>query len=163
MAIVKLFAALTGKSMSSMVDNGKALKQQTDTYKALSSGGSKAAKGMKKTTDEAKKQLAAFDELNILTEDKAKEDSGADFGGGVSGGPTGATFDGLKEIDTTQLDALSEKLQGIAAVSYTHLVLPYLAQLWFALSVFRTKSTQIKLRRIQILESLESFALCFPL
>ena len=116
MAIVKLFAALTGKSMSSMVDNGKALKQQTDAYKALSSGGSKAAKGMKKTTDEAKKQLAAFDELNILTEDKAKEDSGADSGGGVSGGPTGATFDGLKEIDTTQLDVLSEKLQGIALI-----------------------------------------------
>ena len=53
----------TGKSASQMIGGGKALKEQADAYEAISSGSKKAAKGMKKTTDEAKKQLAAFDEL----------------------------------------------------------------------------------------------------
>lgn len=110
-AIGKFIAMLTGKSYSSMVDNGKKLQKQAAAYKALSTGGNKAAKGMKKSTEEAKKQLAVFDDLNILSQDKANADAGAS--GGAVGGGVGEGFDGLK-MDTAQLDEVSEKMQGIA-------------------------------------------------
>lgn len=95
MMIAQFFGMLTGKSASQMIGGGKALKEQADAYEAISSRSKKAAKGMKKTTDEAKKQLAAFDELNILSEDKEKADSGG--GGGISGG---ADFGGLESFST---------------------------------------------------------------
>lgn len=97
MMIAQFFGMFTGKSASQMIGGGKALKEQADAYEAISSGSKKAAKGMKKTTDEAKKQLAAFDELNILSEDKEKADAGSDSGGGggISGG---ADFGGLESF-----------------------------------------------------------------
>lgn len=110
-AIVRLVATITGKSYSAMVDNAKALKSQSDSYKALSSSGTKAGKAMKKTTDEAKKQLAAFDDLNIITSEQAA--TGADGGTGA-GGATGGTdiFGGVLEPQE-----YSAKLTGIGMIA----------------------------------------------
>lgn len=116
MAVVQLFAALTGKTVSAMVNNGKALQQQTSAYKSVGAGAGKAAKGMKKATDEAKKQIAAFDELNILTEEKAAADNGG--GGGGGGGSVGEGIGAFDELQHggTILDKFADRLNEIADI-----------------------------------------------
>lgn len=114
-SITRFIALLTGKSYSSMVDNGKKLQEQAAAYEAVGSGGASAAKGMKKATDEAKKQLAAFDDLNILSEDKASADSsdtGSGAGAGTSG-ISGADFENIKEMGTEPISTTMATIMGI--------------------------------------------------
>ena len=114
-AIGKLIAALTGKSYDSMVEMGKALQQQAAAYGASTKAAGKNSKATKKNTEEQKKQLAAFDELQILKEDK---DTG---GGGAQDENTagvGAAFGNLKEGG--EIDGLAEaekRLEGIAVLA----------------------------------------------
>ena len=109
-SIGKLIASLTGKSYSAMVAQGKALKERTDSYGKTASGANKAtgaskkhAKAVDKETKAMQKQLAAFDELNILQEDKVEPNTGTDStgaggGAGGSGGLAGALTDVTKQI-----------------------------------------------------------------
>lgn len=105
-SIGKLIASLTGKSYSSMVAQGKALKDRANSYGKAASGANKAtgaskkhAKAVDKETKAMQKQLAAFDELNILQEDKTEPNTGTDSagaGGGAGGsGGLAGTFQDL--------------------------------------------------------------------
>lgn len=116
-AIGKLIAALTGKSYDSMVDMGKALQQQAAAYGASTKAAGKNSKATKKNTEEQKKQLAAFDELQVLKEDK-------DTSGGGSGAQdentagVGAAFGNLKEGGEIEgLAEAEERLKGIAVLA----------------------------------------------
>ena len=116
-AIGKLIAALTGKSYDSMVEMGKALQQQAAAYGASTKAAGKNSKATKKNTEEQKKQLAAFDELQILKEDK-------DTSGGGSGAQdentagVGAAFGNLKEGGEIEgLAEAEERLKGIAVLA----------------------------------------------
>ena len=115
-AIGKLIAALTGKSYDTMVDMGKALQQQAAAYGASTKAAGKNSKATKKNTEEQKKQLAAFDELQVLKEDK--DTSG---GGGVQDENTvgvGAAFGDLKEGGESEgLAEAEERLKGIAVLA----------------------------------------------
>ena len=63
----RFIAKLSGKSYSSLVNNAKALKKQSDEYK-----------NMGKNLKETNKQLADFDELNILGNESGGGDTGLD-------------------------------------------------------------------------------------
>ena len=107
--IATFFNTLRGKTLKEGIKAAKALQKQSEAYKntAKSAGGAtsankKAAKSMKdlaKETEEANKNLADFDELMILSEDKLDEintPSGSSAGstlGGVSSG-----FDDLESL-----------------------------------------------------------------
>lgn len=114
-AISRFIAFITGKSYSSMVDNAKGLKAQSDAYKKLGKNSGAAAKGMKKATDEAEKQLAAFDDLKILSENK----TAADSGGGASGGGGGA---GASDFEFGMKDKIDAELNAIMGIAGATLV-----------------------------------------
>ena len=61
-AVGKFFAAISGKSYASMIQNAKGLKQQSDNYKKLG-----------KNAKDAKKQLAGFDDIQILSSDSSDD------------------------------------------------------------------------------------------
>ena len=69
----RFIGMFTGKSLEQMIEGGKQLEQQANNYSDLDKNSKKAAKGMKGVTDEAKKQLAAFDDLTILTQGNTTE------------------------------------------------------------------------------------------
>ena len=81
-AIGKFFAAISGKSYESMVQNAKGLKQQSENYKKLG-----------KSAKDAKKQLAGFDDIQILS-----SDSSADAG--ESSSDVFSKFNGDSEINS---------------------------------------------------------------
>lgn len=114
-AVGRFIAMLTGKSYGDMVNSAKALQNQSKAYKDIGASSGKAAKGMKKATDEAKKQLAAFDDLTIISEDKANADSGGASGGGGGAGGTGGGFDAsMWNTLVTDIDAQLAALMGVA-------------------------------------------------
>lgn len=111
-AIGRFIAFLTGKSYADMANSAKALQKQADAYKNIGKNSRSAAKGMKKATDEAKKQLAAFDDLTIISEDKANADRGAGGGGGGAGGGgglSGALTSAFENLSTS-MDMVIEDL-----------------------------------------------------
>lgn len=84
-AVGKFFATISGKSYASMVANAKGLKQQSDNYKKLG-----------KSAKDAKKQLAGFDEIQILS-----NDSSAGAGENAETGNIFENFTGEGEINAT--------------------------------------------------------------
>jgi hypothetical protein len=82
-SIGKVAAALQGMSYSELVDQAKASKETADNYADME-------KSSKKTADNVKKQLASFDDIQILSSGNEEEQ-----------GAGGAGFDGLKEYDTS--------------------------------------------------------------
>ena len=116
-AIGRFIAFLTGKSYADMANSAKALQNQANAYKDIGKSSGSAAKGMKKATDEAKKQLAAFDDLTIISEDKAEADSGAGGGGGA-GGISGMQ---LGEFESP-IDTISTTLQALMGIAGAALV-----------------------------------------
>lgn len=117
--INQFISLITGKSVASMAAGAQQLKNQADAYKGVGAGASKAAKGMKKTTEEAKKQLAAFDDLQILTDNKSDDaDSAGGSGGGGGGAAGGLTpqMEGIeKEISASLLAIMATA--GVALVA----------------------------------------------
>lgn len=82
-SIGKVAAALQGMSYSELVDQAKASKEAADNYEDME-------KSSKKTADNVKKQLASFDNIQILSSGNDEEQ-----GAGLAG------FEGLKEYDTS--------------------------------------------------------------
>ena len=82
-SIGKVAAALQGMSYSELVDQAKASKEAADNYADME-------KSSKKTADNVKKQLASFDDIQILSSGNEEEQ-----GAGLAG------FEGLKEYDTS--------------------------------------------------------------
>lgn len=82
-SIGKVAAALQGMSYSELVDQAKASKEAADNYADME-------KSSKKTADNVKKQLASFDDIQILSSGN-NEEQGAGFAG----------FEGIKEYDTS--------------------------------------------------------------
>jgi cell division septum initiation protein DivIVA len=79
----KVAAALQGMSYSELVDQAKASKEAADNYADME-------KSSKKTADNVKKQLASFDDIQILSSGKEEEQ-----------GAWGAGFEGLGKYDTS--------------------------------------------------------------
>lgn len=82
-SIGKVAAALQGMSYSELVDQAKASKEAADNYADME-------KSSKKTADNVKKQLASFDDIQILSSGNDEEQ-----GAGLAG------FEGLAEYDTS--------------------------------------------------------------
>ena len=112
-AIGKLIAALTGKSYTAMTKQGQSLYNNSKAYEKNAKSAAKATKATSKQTKEIKKQLAAFDELNILQEDKAEADSGG--GGGAGGGAGGGLSNAFGEA-AISAGELEQKFQAIAVI-----------------------------------------------
>ena len=97
-SIGKVAAALQGMSYSELVDQAKASKEAADNYSDME-------KSSKKTADNVKKQLASFDDIQILSSGNDEEQ-----GAGLAG------FEGLKEYDTSgeksMLDDLMKAIVG---------------------------------------------------
>ena len=100
-SIGKVAAALQGMSYSELVDQAKASKEAADNYKDIE-------KSSKKTADNVKKQLAPFDDIQILSSGNEEEK-----GAGLAG------FEGLAEYDTSgeksMLDDLMTAIGGALA------------------------------------------------
>ena len=100
-SIGKVAAALQGMSYSELVDQAKASKEAADNYSDME-------KSSKKTADNVKKQLASFDDIQILSSGNDEEQ-----GAGLAG------FEGLKEYDTSgeksMLDDLMNAIGGALA------------------------------------------------
>ena len=82
-SIGKVAAALQGMSYSELVDQAKASKEAADNYADME-------KSSKKTADNVKKQLASFDDIQILSSGNEEEQ-----GTGLAG------FEGLGKYDTS--------------------------------------------------------------
>ena len=82
-SIGKVASALQEMSYSELVDQAKASKEAADNYADME-------KSSKKTADNVKKQLASFDDIQILSSGNEEEQ-----GAGLAG------FEGLKEYDTS--------------------------------------------------------------
>jgi hypothetical protein len=82
-SIGKVAAALQGMSYSELVDQAKASKEAADNYADME-------KSSKKTADNVKKQLASFDDIQILSSGN-EEEQGTGLGG----------FEGLGQYDTS--------------------------------------------------------------
>lgn len=80
-SIGKVAAALQGMSYSELVDQAKASKEAADNYADME-------KSSKKTADNVKKQLASFDDIQILSSGNENEESNN-------------YFDNLKKYDTS--------------------------------------------------------------
>lgn len=74
-----------------------------------------AAGGVSDTLKEIKKQLMGFDELNIITMPNTDSGSGSDAGaaGGAGLGMDVLEYDFLKNLNTSKLDEIKEKMQDI--------------------------------------------------
>ena len=97
-SIGKVAAALQGMTYSELVDQAKASKEAADNYADME-------KSSKKTADNVKKQLAGFDDIQILSSGN-EEEKGAGHAG----------FEGLGQYDTSgeksMLDDLMKAIGG---------------------------------------------------
>ena len=91
-SIGKVAAALQGMSYSELVDQAKASKEAADNYADME-------KSSKKTADNVKKQLASFDDIQILSSGN-EEEQGASLTG----------FEGLGQYDTSGEKSMLEDL-----------------------------------------------------
>ena len=91
-SIGKVAAALQGMSYSELVDQAKASKKAADNYADME-------KSSKKTADNVKKQLASFDDIQILSSGNEEEQ-----GTGLAG------FEGLGQYDTSGEKSMLEDL-----------------------------------------------------
>ena len=116
-SIGKVAAALQGISYSELVDQAKASKEAADNYADME-------KSSKKTADNVKKQLASFDDIQILSSGNEEEQ-----GTGAAG------FEGLKEYDTSGeksvLDDLMTAIGG--ALAAVGLILLFKGQIGWGL------------------------------
>jgi cell division septum initiation protein DivIVA len=100
-SIGKVAAALKGMSYSELVDQAKASKEAADNYADMENSS-------KKTADNVKKQLASFDDIQILSSGNDEEKDGSYSG-----------FEGLGEYDTSKeksvLDDLMKTIGGALA------------------------------------------------
>lgn len=111
-----IYKIFTGKELKITQSQGEALS-------GVGVGANEAADGMEALGDaakgagkEAKKSLAAFDELNILSENSsAGGGGGGGAGGGVgaAGGFGDVSLEDSQLFETEQYDELIEKLQGV--------------------------------------------------
>lgn len=99
-ALTRVFAAVS--SLTSMLF-GKTAQQAKDNAQALNAQ-AQATKGVGKAAKEATKQLAAFDQLNVLSENAAGE------GGGAADETEAVAFD--FEVDSKEWDSWGEALSG---------------------------------------------------
>ena len=83
-SIGKVAAALQGMSYSELVDQAKASKEAADNYADME-------KSSKKTADNVKKQLASFDDIQILSSGNEGEQGAGKYAG----------FEGLGQYDTS--------------------------------------------------------------
>ena len=83
-SIGKVAAALQGMSYSEFVDQAKASKEAADNYADIE-------KSSKKTADNVKKQLASFDDIQILSSGNEEEQGAGQYAG----------FEGLGQYDTS--------------------------------------------------------------
>ena len=91
-SIGKVAAALQGMSYSELVDQAKSSKEAADNYADME-------KSSKKAADNVKKQLASFDDIQILSSGNDSKD-GANLAG----------FEGLKEYDTSGAKSMLEDI-----------------------------------------------------
>ena len=94
-SIGKVAAALQGMSYSELVDQAKASKEAADNYADME-------KSSKKTADNVKKQLASFDDIQILSSGK-EEEQGTGLGG----------FEGLGQYDTSGEKSMLDDLMKV--------------------------------------------------
>ena len=98
-SIGKVAAALQGMSYSELVDQAKASKEAADNYADME-------KSSKKTADNVKKQLASFDDIQILSSGNEEEQGAGQYAG----------FEGLGKYDTSgeksMLDDLMTAISG---------------------------------------------------
>lgn len=83
-SIGKVAAALQGMSYSELVNQAKASKEAADNYADME-------KSSKKTADNVKKQLASFDDIQILSSGNEEEQGAGQYAG----------FEGLGKYDTS--------------------------------------------------------------
>lgn len=116
-SIGKVAAALQGMSYSELVDQAKASKEAADNYADME-------KSSKNTADNVKKQLASFDDIQILSSGNEEEQ-----GTGLAG------FEGLAEYDTSgeksMLDDLMTAIGG--ALAAVGLILLFKGQIGFGI------------------------------
>lgn len=91
-SIGKVAAALQGMSYSELVNQAKASKEAADNYADME-------KSSKKTADNVKKQLAGFDDIQILSSGNESEN-----------GANGSGFEGLGKYDTSGEKSILEDL-----------------------------------------------------
>lgn len=98
-SIGKVAAALQGMSYSELVNQAKASKEAADNYADME-------KSSKKTADNVKKQLASFDDIQILSSGNEEEQGAGQYAG----------FEGLGKYDTSgeksMLDDLMTAISG---------------------------------------------------
>ena len=98
-SIGKVAAALQGMSYSELVNQAKASKEAADNYADME-------KSSKKTADNVKKQLASFDDIQILSSGNEEEQGAGQYAG----------FEGLGQYDTSgeksMLDDLMNAIGG---------------------------------------------------
>lgn len=117
---------------------GKSFKKSQDTFKGAAAASGSAAKNTgkigkaaKKAAKEAERLLLPFDQMNILTKDKAKDTAGA---GGGGGGAPGGGFGGMewpKQMDVTmaKLEMFKDLVMAIGAAFLAWKLLPLLGPL----------------------------------
>lgn len=112
-SIGKVAAALQGMSYSELVDQAKASKEAADNYADME-------KSSKKTADNVKKQLASFDDIQILSSGN-EEEQGTGLGG----------FEGLGKYDTSgEKSALDDLMTAIGgALAAVGLILLFKGQI----------------------------------
>lgn len=98
--ITKFISLIIGKSYNAWVKEGSALKDRVDKYnagkKAATSSGKAGVKAAKDETKALEKELATFDELQILRRD-TQDSSDVGVGGGADTGAIAASTKGLKD------------------------------------------------------------------
>lgn len=113
-AIGKFISMLTGKSYNAMVEEGKLLQKRSSAYGESTKQTKKNTKATKDNAKAAEKQLAAFDELNVLQE---KKDTSTDTS---DGGTT--TVGTLGDSDFNQLTQDLTKMNGAAEILLSSIV-----------------------------------------
>lgn len=118
-SIGKAAAALQGMSYSELVDQAKASKEAADNYADME-------KSSEKTADNVKKQLASFDDIQILSSGNEEEQGAGQYAG----------FEGLGKYDTSGeksiLDDLMKAIGG--ALIAVGLILLFSGQLAWGVS-----------------------------
>jgi hypothetical protein len=95
-SIGKVAAALQGMSYSELVNQAKASKEAADNYADME-------KSSKKTADNVKKQLASFDDIQILSSENNEEQGTGKYAG----------FESLKEYDPSGEKSMLEDLMKV--------------------------------------------------